>query len=314
MCKRLLSALILVSSVILQLACSGTSSGGSSTTAPSAGSSSNPVVPTVSHVIVVVEENQSYDDVVGSENMPYFNSLIRSGGLATQFYADAHPSLPNYFMLTTGQTIAPDDTFTGVVSQNNVVRVLTAAGKTWHSYAESIPQAGYLGTDVVPYLRHHVPFTYFSDVQSSPAQAVNIVPFTQFSTDLTNNTLPNYAFIVPNSIDDGHDCPNEAAICANDEKLTDIDTWLQTNIDPLIKSAAFQDSLLIITFDEGDITDLQHGGGHVATVLLGPKVKAGYQSTSLYLHENTLRLTLKALGVSNLPGNAATATDMGEFF
>ncbi len=246
--------------------------------------------------------------------MPYLNSLIKSGGLATQYYADAHPSLPNYFMLTAGQTITPTDSFTGVVTQNNVVRVLTAAGKTWHSYAESIPQAGYLGEDVVPYLRRHVPFTFFSDVQSSPTQAANIVPFTQFSTDLTNNTLPNYAFIVPNSIDDGHDCPNEAVICADDDKLTDIDTWLQTNIDPLLKSSVFQDSLVIITFDEGDITDLQHGGGHVATVILSPKAKAGYQSTTFYLHENTLRLSLKALGVTDLPGNAATAADMGEFF
>ena len=89
---------------------------------------------------------------------------------------------------------------------------------------------------------------------------------------------------------------------------------MQSNIDPLIKNPAFQDSILIVTFDEGDILDLQHGGGHVATVIVSPKAKTGFQSSTLYQHESTLRLTLKALGLSNFPGNAANATDMGEFF
>jgi len=317
MSKRMLAALILVSSSILQLACSGASSGASSGGAPQtppASGGGNQVVPAVTHVILVVEENQSYEDVVGSESMPYFNSLLRSGGLATQYYAEAHPSLPNYFELTAGQTIALNDNFTGVVSQNNVVRALTGAAKTWRCYADSLPKAGYLGGDVLPYLRHHVPFTYFSDVQDSPAQAANIVPFTQFSTDLASNELPNYAFVVPNSINDGHDCPDGAAVCANDEKLTDIDTWLQTNIDPLLKSSSFQDSLVIIAFDESEMTDLQHGGGHVAAVILSPKAKAGYQSTIFYQHNSTLRLSLQALGVTAYPGDAATAAQMSEFF
>ena len=274
----------------------------------------NPVVPNVAHVIVVVEENQSYGDVVGSPDMPYLNSLIKSGGLATQYFADAHPSLPNYFVLTAGSTITFDDNFAGTVTQNNIVRVLTTGGKSWRCYAESLPQAGYLGGDVSPYIRHHVPFTYFSDVQSSPAQAANIVPFSQFTTDLASNNLPSYAFVVPNGVDDGHDCPGGAPICEDTQQLINTDTWLQSNIDPLVKSAAFQNSILIITFDEGDLADIEHGGGHVATVIVSPKAKTGFQSSTLYLHESTLRLTLKALGLSNFPGNAANATDMGEFF
>ena len=57
-----------------------------------------------------------------------------------------------------------------------------------------------------------------------------------------------------------------------------------------------------------------YGGGHVAMVVVGPKVKKSFQSTTTYQHQSTLRFVLSALGVSSYPGAAAVATDMGEFF
>src|SRR5262252_955393 len=62
-------------------------------------------VPTSSHVFIVVEENHSYSSVIGNSAMPYFNSLANRYGLATQYFAVTHPSIGNYFMLTTGQVI-----------------------------------------------------------------------------------------------------------------------------------------------------------------------------------------------------------------
>ncbi|HEV2247539.1 MAG TPA: alkaline phosphatase family protein, partial [Terriglobia bacterium] len=103
--------------------------------------------PTFSHVVLIVEENHSYSDVVGSSTMPYLNSLISQYGLAAQYYADAHPSMPNYLMVTTGQMESYDDNFSGVISDDNVVRELVKAGKSWKAYEESIPSAGYLGGD-----------------------------------------------------------------------------------------------------------------------------------------------------------------------
>jgi acid phosphatase len=97
--------------------------------------------------------------------------------------------------------------------------------------------------------------------------------------------------------------------------LAAADQWLAANIDPLIKSSAFQsNSVLIILFDESEMTDVTHIGGHVPFVILGPKVKTGYQSTTFYQHQSTLRLVLSTLGVSSFPGAAAIAPDMGEFF
>src|SRR6266480_2993629 len=96
-------------------------------------------LPNSSHVFIVMEENHSYSSVIGNSSMPYFNSLARKYGLATQYYANTHPSIGNYFMLTTGQTITNNDSYTGTVSANNLVRELISAGKTWKSYAESLP-------------------------------------------------------------------------------------------------------------------------------------------------------------------------------
>jgi hypothetical protein len=48
-------------------------------------------------------------------------------------------------------------------------------------------------------------------------------------------------------------------------------------------------------------------------VVVSAKAKRGYQSTTRYQHESTLRLSLSALGVTTFPNQAAGAPDMGEF-
>ncbi len=257
------------------------------------------------HVFIVVEENHSYSDVIGNSQMPYLNGLASQYGLATQYFANIHPSIGNYFMLTTGQIITSDDSFSGTVSADNVVRELIKAGETWKSYAESLPSVGYTGTDLghYPYVKRHNPFVFFTDVVGS-SQANNLVPFDQFKSDLAANQLPSYSFIVPNLLNDAHDGPLSVA-----------DLWLKVNIDPLISSPAFQkDGLLVIVFDESDGSDNANGGGHVAAVVVSPQAKRGFESTTMYQHQSTLRLMLEGLGVASLPGAAASAPSMGEFF
>jgi acid phosphatase len=307
----------MILAVILQCSCGG--AGGSSAGAGSSpGGAETSAIPQFSHVFVLVEENHSFNDVIGNANMPYLNSLASANGLATQYYADAHPSLPNYFVLTTGEgtsiTGSEGDFFSGVVTQDNAVRALTAAGKTWKCYAEALPSVGYLGSDDGAYVQHHNPFVYFSDVQNSSSQTANIVPFTQLGSDISNNSLPDYAFIVPNVNDDAHNCPAGMTTCTDQQKLVAADQWLSANITSLLASSAFQNSLLVITFDESEDADTAHGGGQVAAVMVSPLARAGYKSTTFYQHESTLRLMMEGLGVTDLPGAAATAGDMGEFF
>jgi acid phosphatase len=259
------------------------------------------------HVFIVVEENANFGDVIANPALPYLNGLANQYGLAANYFANAHPSIPNYFELTTGQILTFIDASTPhsfPVSSENVVRDLLAAGKSWKSYAEDIPSVGYTGDDTGRYAVRHNPLAYFTDVQNDTHQVQNLVPFSQFASDLNAAKLPDYSFIVPNLCNDAHDC-----------SLGTSDAWLKTNIDPLNQSPQFQkDGLLIIVFDEADTLDLTSGGGHVAAIIVSPLAKRGYKSIAFYQHQSVLRLTLEGLGVTKLPGDAATAPAMWEFF
>jgi phospholipase C len=269
--------------------------------------------PSIKHVVIVVEENKDYGQVVGSSNMPFLNSLITQYALATNYYANGTDSLPNYFMMTVGDTVTTGATYNDVVTADNVVRELSAAGKTWKAYAESLPSVGYLGSDQPPYVKVHNPFAYFTDVVNDSNQAQNIVGIDQFATDLAADQLPAYSFVVPNDNSNSHDCPPNMTTCSTADTLTYSDNWLKAKLQPLLDSSAWANTLLIITYDEsaGDTTQ---GGGHVATVLAGPYVKGGYKIGTAMQHQSLLRLSMKALGVTKYPGQAATAPDMDDAF
>lgn len=286
-----------------------TSTSGSAGTGTS-GSAGAAAAVEANHVVLVVLENQNYADVVGSTNAPYLNSLIAQGTLATNYFADAHPSIPNYFMMTTGQTVTTDDEYTGTVSPPEIVSALTSAGMNWKVYAEGIPAAGYTGGDTGSYLKRHDPLAYFTDVEGTPA-ADNIIPFTQFATDIAG-TLPSFTMVVGNIYDVGHNCQPTVTICTTGVELQQADSWLKTTIPQILANTSFASSgVLVVTFDES-ANDNTHGGGRVATVLLGTNVKAGYKAIGFYQHESLLRLMLQALGVTTLPNGSATAASMDE--
>lgn len=86
------------------------------------------------HVFIVVEENANFGDVIANPALPFLNGLANQYGLATNYFANAHPSIPNYFELTTGQILTLIDASTPhdfPVSSQNVVRELLASGKSW---------------------------------------------------------------------------------------------------------------------------------------------------------------------------------------
>jgi len=267
-------------------------------------------MPTSQHVVLVMEENQSYSSVAGNMTAwAHLNALIKAGGLANNYFANAHPSIPNYFMLTTGQTLTLDDSSTKVWDVDSIARRMLAARVSFKVYAEGIKQ-GYVGGNTGLYLIRHNPFAMLSDVASN-AQVANqvIQPFTLFTTDAANKTLPAFSFIVPDVNDDAHNGTPLAA-----------DNWLQSNvIGPLAANPAFQaggDGLLIVLFDESVDSDTVNGGGHVACVFWGPIVKSGYTQTTktVYQHQNMLRTVMEVLNLATPPGAASSTTDMSEFF
>jgi phosphatidylinositol-3-phosphatase len=263
-------------------------------------------------VLILVLENKNYNSIVDKPTMPYFNSLIPQGALATGYYANFHPSIGDYFMLTTGDDVTNDQDYQGPTSVDNIARQITKDGKTWKAYAESIPSVGYLGFGQVPYARRHVPFTYMSDITENPAQAANIVPYTELATDLSSNALPDYSFLVLNLYDQGHDCV--VAGCAYEDLIKQSDDWLQQNIPTILNDPTFKTSgILVILWDEAS-DDTTNGGGRVPVLFLGPKVKPGFQSSNMYKHEDLLRMSCDRIGLTSCPGLASSASTMSEFF
>ncbi len=267
-------------------------------------------IPLSKHVVMVMEENQGYSTVAGNiSDWANLNTLIGKGALVTNYYADTHPSLGNYFMLTTGALITDNDSSTTVWNVDNLARRLLSANLPFKVYAEGITR-GYLGGNTGQYVIRHNPFAMLSDVADNPQVANQTIwPFSQFAVDLAHSNLPAFSFIVPGILDDAH---SASALQA--------DHWLQTNvIDPLSNDPAFAaggDGVLIVLFDEAGSNDAAHGGGHVVAMFWGPNVKAGYTqtSTTVYQHESMLHTVMDALGLQNPPGAAAAAPSMTEFF
>lgn len=277
-------------------------------------------VPRSNHVYIVAEENRSYEHIVGSASMPYLNSLLAKGGLATQFYANQHGSLENYLIVTSGQKITDNNDTLAVFNVDNIERHLLINGKTFKSYAQSLPYAGYTGLYSGAYMKRHAPLPYYTDMANS-SLIKNHDSSAQMATDIANHTLPNFAFITPDGNNDMHNCGTNLGAC-----LWTADQWLKNNIGPLLATAPFQpggDGILIIWADEADLstdnrcsaTVLTGCGGHIVVAMIGPQIKAGYKSVTTYHHQSVLRTMLEALGTTaNFPAAANTAPDMREFF
>ena len=277
-------------------------------------------VPRSKHVYIVAEENRSYERVVGSAAMPYLNSLLGKGAVATQFYSNEHGSLENYLILTSGQYLTHNNDTLAVFNVDNIERHLLTNGMTFKSYAQTLPFAGYTGLYSGAYMKRHAPLPYYTDMANS-SLIKNHVSSTELAKDIANGTLPNFGFITPDGNNDMHNCGTNLNIC-----FAAADNFLKNTIGPLLASAPFQpggDGVLIIWADEADLgsdnrcsaTVLTGCGGHILVAMIGPQVKAGYKSTATYHHQSVLRTVLEAMGTTaNFPSAANTAPDMREFF
>ncbi|PYV17843.1 MAG: hypothetical protein DMG21_07005 [Acidobacteria bacterium] len=291
-----------INRVILAMAVAALGLAAILTSGPSvAPAATSTTLPAFGHVVIVIGENTDYSSSVGG--MTYLDSLANTYGLATNYHADTHPSIGNYFMLTTGQIITNDDSQTpsslGLsTSQDNIAYEVQKAGKTWKDYEESTNGCGALNSG--SYIVRHDPLVYFPNINTESA---NFVCMSQFSSDVSAGTLPNLSWLSPNGCDDAHDC-----------SLSTFDGFLSHYLTPLLASKYFQpggDGLLIVVFDENSGTS----GNQVEWVGVSPHSFPAFQSSVSYAHENTLRTMAQGLGASfSGLGAAATAAPMSDFF
>jgi hypothetical protein len=286
--------------------------------------------PKYDHIYVVVMENHSYSQIVGSSSAPYVNNtLIAHNAVATN-YSNAHDlSVYNYMALTAGQTFygtgantvydgcTPGGPVSNLRSCNingpkNIVTEIQASGRTWRGYEDTMPapcsNGATYGSDSTGgrYAAKHDPFPYFQDLRTNPALCKNYEPYTKLATDLSGNTVPNFAFITPNLCHDGHDssvqgCPGSA--------IADSDKFLSTSLPAIFNSSSWKtsNSLLVLTWDEGSATDNKH----VLWVGVRSQNSRGHvTSATAWNHYSTLRTIEDSWSLAPLTSNDASATNM----
>lgn len=217
-------------------------------------------LPRPAHVVIVMEENKSGWQIDGDKNAPYLNELLRGGAYFTNSHGVTHPSLPNYLALFAGVTNTNRDRCPAVgFSRNapNLATELSAAGLSFASYAENLPGAGSDACWAGDYARKHAPWTEFDNVPRSEE-----LPFSAFPSF---ERLPTIAFVIPNVQHDMHS-----------GSIAEGDAWLSRHLGPLVAWAGSHDTLLIVSWDEGN--DLENT---IPTIFAGPMVRQGRYAESI---------------------------------
>ncbi|OUL18052.1 alkaline phosphatase family protein [Nostoc sp. 106C] len=195
-------------------------------------------IPKYEHIFVIVEENKSYDQIIGNSNAPIINQLAKTYGLASNFYGEVHPSEANYIAMLGGSTfgIHDDDAFycqvgskyqfcpsshrsdyaNHTITAKSLIDQLEQKGLTWKGYFEDIPTPGSKAVFApnkirALYASKHNGFMNFKKVQDDPNLPSKIVGFDQLAKDLQSGNVPNYSHIIFNQCHEMHglqECPN----------------------------------------------------------------------------------------------------------
>jgi hypothetical protein len=280
-------------------------------------------LPTPDHVVIVIFENHSYDQIMGNSAAPYLNSLVGNSATAlfTQSYALTHPSQPNYLMLFSGsdQGITDDDVPKNLpFTSPNLGAELLKVGRTFAGYSEDLPSIGFNGkykfSSDYKYARGHNPWVNWQGSETNGIPDTLNLPLTSFPSNY--DLLPTVSFVIPNLIHDMHDGHDP-------ERINKADAWLKDHLDGYIQRARSNNSLLIITFDEGDSREgnfinrifsfFRHKnkgegeeGNHIFTLFVGGMVKHGSYNQKID-HYRLLRTIEEMYGLP-YAGNSATSS------
>lgn len=238
-------------------------------------------------MVWILLENVGYS-VIGSPEAPYLNHVASECGLATNYLAITHPSLPNYVALTSGSPQGIGDDNDPADHPLNVPSLFSQLKGGWLSYVESMPQPCDQ-TSSGSYAAKHNPAAYYVNLGAActrddvtlPAQPTFAAPFT---------------LVVPNLCNDMHSCPVATG-----------DTWLRGFIPKVIASPQYRSGQLVlfITFDENDSGPTNR----VPTIVVAPSVPSGLRVGAAFTHYSLLRTTEQLLHLPLLAG-ARTASSM----
>ena len=286
------------------------------------------------HVFLIYMENKGVDDIVGSPNAPYINSLINNDGYASNYFALGHPSDPNYIRVVGGSDFGLDYNPAGnVIDAPSLMQEMDQAGISWAGYAQSMPFPGDL-TSSGNYAVDELPFAQFSYVyDNTPAYLQeHLLPLTQLSTDLQNpNSFPEFTWI---AADEDHNMEGpidsvggiarflESQFTDHQYNVEAGDQFVQQEVTAIENSPTWNDptqhDAIFITFDE-DNNNLSLGfgndGNNVPMIVIpngGAVTDGGMQSgpftTGDYYNEYSLMTTIED-SLRSAPGTLAPLTD-----
>jgi phospholipase C len=253
------------------------------------------------HVVWIWFENHGYGEIIGSRDAGFMNgTLARTCGLATNYRALGHPSLPNYIAATSGlagDALAP---FHHDCNARGPCRIAAAnlfeqAG-SWGAYAESMRKpCTHFFTG--PYAASHNPAVYYTGLSDCPRRAVDLLAL---RAELAADSLPEFAFITPNMCHSMHNCSVHTG-----------DAWLRHVIRLLTASPPYARGTMaiLITFDESD-----GGDNHVATFVVSPSTVPDTRAGESFTHYSLLRTTEEMLGLAPPLGRAKGAPSMRAAF
>jgi phosphatidylinositol-3-phosphatase len=226
----------------------------------------------IDHIVVVVEENRSYQDIIGNPEAPYINSLAKIGANLSNYHAIEHPSQPNYLDIFSGSNQGvTDDSCPHTFATDNLANQLFHHKLTFQAFSESLPSVGFMGCTAGNanqgyYARKHAPWANFTNIPKNVH-----LPFSAFPKVYSG--LPTVSFVIPNLKHDMHD-----------GTVKEADQWLQQNLGAYIKWLQTHNSLFILTWDEDDNSE----NNRIPTILVGPMVQPGSYDTN-YNHFHLLR-------------------------
>jgi hypothetical protein len=248
----------------------------------------------VNRIFVIILENE---DGTLAEQQPFLAHLTAQGAYLKNYHALTHPSQPNYVALTAGSAYGITDDLPFNIAVPHIGNLIEDKGLDWKVYAEQYPGNCFLGLWAGPppgqYVRKHLPFLNYADVQQNPKRCARIVNSNELDADIAADRLPQFAMYIPNTWNDGHDSSVAVA-----------DLWLQNRFGYLFTDPIFmRGTLVVILFDEG--TD--NGPNVVFCTLLGAGVRVGARSQNYYDHYDLLRTFEAILGTSTLHHHDETA-------
>lgn len=301
------------------------------------------MVGALDHVYMVYMENKGYNDLLGSPNAPFLNSLINTYGFANNYFALTHGSLPNYYPIIGGDNFGVTwncaTACIDVPKADTLPGQLDAAGLTWRSYAQSLEPGASPLVSAGDYAFDETGFPAFQFIFDDEAYAKeHIVPLEQMAVDLqSTDTSPAYAWFAANEDFNGEGPVDNiqgmlkfvvSLLTTHQYNVPALDQYLSETVPVIMNSnswASDESSVIVVTLDEDtNNTSLGFGnqGNHVVTVVIPNQaaIDAGmrpghFLATNQYDHYSLLRTIEESLGLpGQLTQNDKYAFPMNEFW